>query len=333
MRALVTGGGGFLGRWIVKKLRSRGDEVRILARSEYPDLRADGVETVRGSVADRTAVEEACHDRDVVFHVAALAGIWGPADEYQRTNVTGTENVLAACRQMNVPKLVYTSSPSVVFPPGAVAIEGVDESLPYPDKFGCTYSETKAAAERQILAANNATLSTTSLRPHLIWGPGDNHLIPRLLDRARSGKLVRVGNGTNLVDLTYVENAADAHVMAADRLAPGSTVAGNAYFISDGAPVSLWSWINDLLQRLGMAPVKRSISYTAAYGIGAAMEAAYIAMGWTSEPRMTRFLASQLAGPHWFSIDRARRDLGYQPAVNNETGVVRLIEWLNSRPK
>jgi nucleoside-diphosphate-sugar epimerase len=326
MRALVTGGGGFLGRAVVRQLVARGDTVRSLARHRYPALDALGVEQLQGDVADPGAVAAAVAGCDVVFHVAAKAGVWGPAAEYHRANFVGTHNVLAACRLHGVRRLVFTSSPSVV---GAGhAIEGGDESLPYPRRYLAHYPRTKAQAERAVLAANGPDLATVSLRPHLIWGPGDNHLVPRLIAWAEAGRLRQVGNGSNRVDVTYIDNAAAAHLLAADRLAPGSPIAGKAYFISQGEPVALWPFINRVLALAGLPPVTRRIPAGVAYAVGAALEAAYKLLGRADEPRMTRFVARLLSQSHWFDITAARRDLGYEPAVSIEEGLSRLGEGL-----
>jgi nucleoside-diphosphate-sugar epimerase len=167
-----------------------------------------------------------------------------------------------------------------------------------------------------------------ALRPHLVWGPGDPNLIPRIIQRAREGKLVQVGDGTNLVDITYIDNAAEAHVLAGDALSPGAPCAGRVYFISQGEPIVLWSWINELLSALGIPAVRRKISHRKARWIGALLELAYGVLGIRSEPRMTRFLADQLARSHYFSIEAARCDLGYEPRVSNEEGLRRLVSSL-----
>jgi nucleoside-diphosphate-sugar epimerase len=326
MNALVTGGGGFLGGAVVRQLLDRGDTVRSFSRQRHPAL---GVEQVQGDLADAAAVERAVAGCDVVFHVAAKAGVWGTADEYHRANVIGTENVIAACRKHRVGRLVFTSSPSVVTT--GHDIVGGDESLPYPRRYFAHYPRTKAAAERLVLGANGPELATVALRPHIVWGPGDNHLIPRLIDRARAGKLRVVGDGTNMTDLTYVDNAAAAHLLAADRLAPSSPVGGKAYFISQGEPVLVWSFINQILGLAGLPPVTRRVPMAAAYAAGAVLETAYRVLGRTDEPRMTRFLAVQLGTSHWFDISAARRDLGYEPTVSTEEGLRRLGVWLASR--
>lgn len=324
---LVTGGSGFLGTALVGRLRERGDRVTVLARRSQPATEALGAETLRADLRDPEAVRAACRGRDVVFHVAAKAGIWGSEDEYEAINVRGTRHVLEGCWEAKVPTLVYTSTPSVVYARGS--IEGGREDLPYPVRFECAYARTKAAAERMVLAAHGQDgLATVALRPHLIYGPGDPNLVPRVLQRAREGRLFRVGPGDNRVDLTFVENAADAHVLAADRI---GTAGGKAYFLSDGEPVRLWDWIDELLRELAIPPLRRSVPYGLARAMGTAMETAWKVLHLPGEPRMTRFLASQLATSHWFDLTAARRDLGYEPKVSGREGFRRLVESLRPR--
>jgi len=326
MNALVTGGGGFLGSAIVRMLHERGDEVSVLGRGTYPHIVPHIQRMFGADIRLAPAVQRACEGMDVVFHVASLAGIWGKRSDFWSINVDGTRNVIDACLANRVRRLVYTSSPSVVF--GRDDLCGVDESTPYPSRYLAAYPETKAAAEQMILAANSASLATVALRPHLIFGPGDPHLIPRVTARARAGRLRQVGDGRNLVDVTYIDNAARAHVQAADALGPGSRCAGKAYFISQGKPVELWPWLNDLLKGVGAPVVTRSVSLDNAYRVGAAFELMYRILGLTREPPMTRFLASQLAKSHYFNISAARRDFGYNPAVSTGEGVKRLVRSL-----
>lgn len=330
MLALVTGGGGFLGEAIVTQLIARGDSVRSLARGQYPEVAKLGAQCIQGDIRDPNVVREACQGVDVVYHTAALAGIWGPWDEYVGINVLGTRNVIAGCRASSVPKLVFTSSPSVTF--DGTSQEGVDETAPYPERWLCYYPQTKAQAEQEVLAANDATLATCALRPHLIWGPGDHHLIPRLVERARRGQLRRVGDGANLVDMIYIDNAASAHLQAADALGPNSQVAGSAYFLSQGEPVNCWQWIDEILALVGLPPVEKSISLNAAWRMGAAMEAIYELLRLRGEPRMTRFLAAQLGTSHYFDISRARSEFGYAPRVSTAEGMRRLGIAMNGTP-
>jgi nucleoside-diphosphate-sugar epimerase len=323
VKALVTGAGGFLGRYLVEQLAARGDSVRCIARGRYPELEMHGVENVQGDLRDAAIAADACRGVDVVFHAAGVAGIWGPWDYYHGINTVATRNVVSGCLEHRVPKLVYTSSPSVTFDGGDQC--GVDESVPYPTRWLCHYPHSKALAEQSVLESNGrGGLVTCALRPHLIWGPRDRHLIPRLLQRARSGQLRRVGDGRNLIDMIYVDNAAAAHLQAADALEPGSPVCGRAYFISQGEPVLCWDWINQLLALASLPPVQKSISFSAAWRIGAWMETAYRVLQLKSEPRMTRFLASQLAKHHYFDIRRAREDFGFAPQISTSEGMTRL---------
>jgi nucleoside-diphosphate-sugar epimerase len=336
MQALVTGGGGFLGKAIVTRLRSSGFAVRSLARGKYPELIQLGAECIRGDIADEESVLRAAAGCDIVFHVAAKAGVWGAYQQYHDANVIGTENVLAACRHHRIPRLVYTSSPSVVF--DGKDETGIDESAPYPAKYLAHYPKTKAIAERSVLAANSEDLgggrilATVALRPHLIWGPGDNHLLPRILMKGRRGLLRRVGPATNLVDTVYIDNAVDAHLLAGEQLRPDSAIAGKAYFITNGEPVPLWDLIDRMLGCAGLPPVKRSISARTAYIAGAILETTYKLAGRQSEPPMTRFVARQLATAHWFNISAARRDLGYEPKISIDEGLKRLAAWLKDNP-
>jgi nucleoside-diphosphate-sugar epimerase len=322
MNALVTGGGGFLGAAIVRRLRERGDRVHSFSRRRYAELDSLGVTQHLGDLADSIAVSRAASGCDIVFHVAAKTGVGGRYRDYHRANVLGTANVLTACRRHGITRLVYTSSPSVVFDGRDMA--GVNESVPYPSHYDAAYPQTKAIAERMVLKANGTALATVSLRPHLIWGPGDNHLIPRILARARAGRLSRIGTESKLIDSVYIDNAADAHLLAADRLAPGSLIAGKAYFITQGEPVPLWDLVNRILHAAGLGPVTRSIPPRLAYGIGWLLEMIYAIFRPQREPPMTRFVARELTTAHWFDISAARRDLNYEPKVSLEEGLNRL---------
>ncbi len=328
MTTLVTGGGGFLGGAIVRELVERGDDVRTLQRGEYPALRALGVECVRGDIADPELVDRAVAGCDTVFHVAAKVEMWGPREPFRLANVVGTENVLAAMRRHGVRRLIFTSSPSVVH--GGTDIEGADESLPYAREFEAFYPETKAEAERLVLAADGDELATVALRPHLVWGPGDTNLVPKIIERARRGQLRLVGDGSNLVDTVYIDNAVDAHLAAADRLAPGASCAGRAYFISNDDPRPLKEIVNGFVIAAGLDPVERSVPLGVAVAAGWLFERLYRVAPSPDGPRMTRFLAQNLATAHWYDISAAKRDLGYQPRVSIDEGMERLRAWLRS---
>jgi nucleoside-diphosphate-sugar epimerase len=327
---LVTGGTGFLGRAIVGRLLAQGRTVSVLARSAAPDLEARGVRLVRADIEDAAAVAGACQGAETVFHVAARVGVWGPYDAFFRANVLGTRAVLAGCAAQGVRRLVYTSTPSVVY--NGRDLAGADESLPLTKDCPSPYPLTKALAEAEVLAASAANLRTVALRPHLIWGPGDPHLVPRILARARAGRLRIVGHGKNRVDMVHVENAADAHLAAETALSRDSSGAtGRAYFITNGEPVVLWDWINGLLRALGEKPVTRTISLGAASAVGLACEAAWTLLRLGGEPPMTRFVAAELAKDHWFDIAAARRDLGYAPRVSMADGTAALAALLRTK--
>lgn len=322
---LVTGGGGFLGKAIVRRLVSQGFRVRSFSRNMYPALRELGVGQFCGDLADADAVTEACRGVDTVFHVGAKAGVAGPWEHYFRTNVTGTENVLAACRQNNVKRLIYTSSPSVVF--DGQDMQGVDESVPYPDRYLAAYPATKAQAEKKVRQAAAAGLAAIILRPHLIWGPEDNHLVPRILARAK--RLRKVGNQRNLVDTIYIDNAADAHLLAAQSLKERPALSGRVYFVSQDAPVALWDMVDAILAAGGKPPVAKTVSRSTAMHAGLLLEFLWRWLPLPGEPPMTRFMAKELSCTHWFDITAAKRDLGYQPVVSTEEGLVRLRQWLS----
>jgi len=326
---LVTGGTGFLGRRLVERLLAESRPVAVLARNPAADLERRGVRFIQASLDDGAAVAAACVGIGTVFHVAARVGVWGRAADYFRTNVVGTRALLEGCRTHGVARFVHTSTPSVVY--NGRDLAGADESLPLTTRCPSPYPRTKAIAEREVLAANGPGLRTLALRPHLIWGAGDPHLVPRVLARARAGRLRIVGSGHNRVDMVHIENAVDAHLLAERALAlPTAPAAGHAYFITNGEPVSLWSWINELLAALGEPRITRQISLRTAFAIGAACEVAWRVLPLRGEPPMTRFVAAELAKDHWFDLTAARRDLGYAPRVSMAQGTAELIQTLKA---
>ena len=325
MRALVTGGGGFLGGGIARSLHKQNYDVSVLGRHHYSHL-PKGIKSFQGDIRDFDFLCKVFANVDTVFHTAAFPLIWGREEDFYSINIDGTRNVIKACLICGVQKMVFTSSPSVIY--GGTCLEGVDETAPYPDNYMCEYARTKAIAEKLVLDANGSDLATVSIRPHLIWGPGDPHLVPRILAKADSGRLIRVGQGDNKVDIIYIDNAVSAHLKACDALGVGKPLAGNVYFVSDGEPVNLWNWIDELLTKTGRSPISRSISYGTASKLGHLFEGIYSFFGIKTEPPMTRFMASQLATSHYFDINRARNDFGYKPVVTPEDGLNRLIQTI-----
>ena len=338
MNVLVTGCGGFLGSEIVRQLLRRGDSVVGVSRRSYPDLVLQGMIPLRGDLTrtgflgdaltqggSSSGFQEGTHPIEAVIHTAAVAGVWGPWDHYYQNNVVATENVLSACRTHKIRSLVFTSSPSVTF--AGTDQSGVDEREPYPEphEYLCHYPHTKAIAEKAVLAADRPDepdgLRTLALRPHLIWGPDDPHLMPRIVSRARSGRLRIVGDGTNRVDTVHVVNAAGAHLDALDALGNRPNLAsGRAYFIAQDEPVRCWDWIGQICEIAGVEPPRKSISYASAYRIGGILEALFRLTGRKSEPPMTRFVAAQLAKDHYFNISSAKQRLGYRVRISMAQG-------------
>ena len=293
MRVLVTGAGGFLGGGIARALQQRGDEVISFQRGDYPHLRKLGIECFRGDIADSCRLKEASRNCDAIIHVAAKAGVWGDYQDYYRSNVSATLKIIEACRENKVTRLVYTSSPSIVF--AGEDEDGIDESTPLPEHYLTNYQRTKAEAEEAVLSANDKGLATVALRPHLIFGPGDPHLAPRIIERAKKGRLRLVGERKNLVDITYIDNAVAAHLLALDKLGVGSACSGKAYFISNDEPLPMAEIVNRILKAAGMSEVNKSVSPRTAYAVGCVMEFFYSTLKIKSEPMMTRFIARQLS--------------------------------------
>ena len=334
MKLLVTGGGGFLGQAITQRLVAGGHDVISYNRGVYSGLAALGARQVQGDLASFNDVAAACRGVDAVFHVGAKAGAWGSFHEYFDANVRGTWNVIAACRMNNVRTLVYTSTPSVTHRATRPVAGGNEDNTPLADGFKAWYPATKRVAEEHVLAANGPELATVALRPRLIWGPGDNQLLPRLVERARAGRLRFVGDGQNRIDTTFIDNAAQAHVDAFEALhgKPGAKCAGKAYFISNGEPRAISDIINSLLRAAGAPIVDKLLPFRAAYAIGTALELVHNVLPLKREPMMTRFLAEQLSTTHHYDISAARRDFGYQPKVSTIEGLRQLSTWWKSQP-
>ena len=327
--AFVTGASGFIGGKIVGRLLELGRPVRVLSRRPLPTLAARGVDVILGDLSDQAALTRGCRGAGTVFHVAGRVGTWGPEAEFFRVNLEGTRGVLAGCRDAGVPRLVFTSSPSVVYNGGDLA--GVNESAPLCRAAPCAYPTSKAAAEREVFAANTPALRTVALRPHLVWGPGDRNLVPRVIALVRRGRLKIGGPGLKRVDLTHITNVVDAHLLAEQALSRADApAAGRAYFITNGEPVVLWDWINEILRGIGLPPVTRHVSLGTAMAVGVACEALWRFLPLAGEPPMTRFVAKELATDHWFDISAARRDLGYIPRVSMTQGTAELIPYLNA---
>jgi nucleoside-diphosphate-sugar epimerase len=322
MNCLVTGGAGFLGRTIVKQLLIEGHRVKSLGRSAQSIWEGTPVEVIRCDLTEAEELDGHLAGVDSVFHTAAIAGVWGPAKTYHNINVIGTQNLLRACQNQGVQRFIFSSSPSVVF--NGVSHLGADESLPYPIEWFNHYQRTKAIAEQLVLKANGQALKTVSLRPHLIIGKDDPHLIPRMISKAKAGKLKIVGSGDNRVDMVHVENAARAHVLAELALRDGKA-AGEAFFITNGEPTDMWRWMTNFLEAIGVEPPKDQVPFWLAYVAGGLFERVFRWVGRKEEPPMTRFVAKQLSTHHTYDISKAKSILGYEPKISMAEATEELI--------
>ncbi len=321
MKILVTGGGGFLGKEICKQLLVDGHQVISLQRSFSQELKSMNIEQIQLDLSQKDCVQklEQLEGIQAVIHTAAKAGIWGSFESYYLANVVATQNLCNWIVKKHIRYVVYTSTPSVIF--SRESLENADETLSYPETFLTNYGRTKAEAEKIILSLQNQDIQVVSLRPHLIFGPGDPHLVPRILARAQKGRLVQVGNGQNIVDVIHVTNAAYAHLCALQYLRDDPLHGGKAYFIGQERPVPLWWFIQKILSLKSAPAIKRNVSFPLAFGLGWCLEILYKIIPVVKEPPMTRFLAMQLGTSHYFNQSAAIQDLAYRPKISLEDGL------------
>ena len=329
MKIIITGGRGFVGKAICKKLKDTDNEIHTIGRSknfskyDFPENCIHHCIDLAKDPLPETFFEKT----DIIFHVAAKAGVWGKYSEFYSSNVLATEKLLANCIKYNVPKLIYTSTPSVVF--SGHPIKNGNESLAYGDTGLSFYAETKIIAEKHVLSKNDqSNIQTLSLRPHLIWGENDPHLLPRVIDRHKKGRLRQVGNGKNMVDLTHVDNVAHAHICAMNAMIKNPKLGGKAYFIGQNEPVSLWKWLNEVFEKISLPKITKKISFKNAYLLGNSLEKIWRIFHLKGEPPMTRFVASQLSHDHWFSNESAQKDLGYKPIKDMKKSLDDSLDWL-----
>ena len=332
--SLVTGGCGFVGAAIARALKARGDEVIVL--DVAPDCPVEGVDYRRVDITDKAAVTEACRGVDTVIHNASIVHTkQNKQDVVWAVNLGGTENMLEAAQKNGVPRLIYISSGSVVYE--GKDIENGDESLPYSSVSQAPYADSKIAAEKLVLAENGkGGVATCALRPHVVFGPGDNRFMPTLLAKGRNGQLrVQIGRGVWLSDYTYVSNMTDAVLLADEALAKdglNSIAAGQAYFITNGEPMPFWDFIRKVAARLGFPPVKYTAPKSLVYAIAAVKEGIDTLKGGTlnAEDGLTRFAIRYMCTHHYFSIEKARRELGYNPTVSVDEGIERTCQHLEA---
>lgn len=318
---VVTGASGFVGGALAVALAREGHSVVGLSRRPSANPSPAFSSLSVDLTDERADLDRLFEGVDVVFHVAAKVGMWGPYEEFHRANVQATERVVSSCVRAGVRRLVFTSSPSVVA--AGKALINADETTPYPERFRAAYPRTKAAAERLVLAAHSRQLSTVALRPHLVFGPGERNLIPGLLKRGSAGRLVGVGRGDNLSDFTYVDDCVAAHLCAERALAADPAIGGRPYFVSQGQPYPLWGFIDRVLELNGLGKVTRYLPAWAAGAAAAACEFAARLVPLSGEPLLTRFMVEELSLSHYFDISAAKRHLGYEPRHSIEEALAK----------
>lgn len=331
--AVVLGGSGFLGKAIIRQLLARGcGRITAYNRSAISDeFLTQGVRWVGGDLGNRSLVQDAFHSATVIFHVAAKTGVWGRRADFFRVNTLGTRQLLALAQTAeNRPVFIHTGSPSALY-------RGTDDLINFEEpvhfirqkNYLSPYPESKAEAEMAVRAAASPEFKTMVIRPHLIYGPEDPHILPRILERARANRLIQVGNGQNRVDLTYIENAAWGHLCAAEALL-NPTLAqafnGRGFVVSDQAPVILWDWIRNFLERMETHPPRFKLSYPMAYTLGALCEK----LSFGKEPPVTRFTAAQLSHSHTFDF-KAVQGMGYTPLIPPETAFEKTVKWFKEK--
>ncbi|MBB5918412.1 nucleoside-diphosphate-sugar epimerase [Nocardia transvalensis] len=333
MRALVTGASGFLGGALVRRLVLDGDyDVSILVRptSNLRDI-GGAIEKVRvvvGDLTDPASLTRAATGVDVVFHSAARVDERGTREQFRQANVRATERLLAAARVGGASRFVYISSPSALMERDGGDQVDIDESVPYPRRYLNYYCETKAAAERLVLAADAPGFTTCALRPRAIWGAGDRSgPIVRLLDRAAAGTLPDLSFGRDVyASLCHVGNIVDACV----RAAASDNVGGKPYFVADAERTDVWRFLAQVTAELGYEPPSRKLDRRLVSGIVAVIEAArrvpFVAERWS--PPLSRYTVAVMTRTGTYDISAAARDFGYRPVVDRDTGMAELKDWL-----
>jgi nucleoside-diphosphate-sugar epimerase len=324
MRVLLTGATGFLGRAVARRLIEAGHAVTAIAREDDADLASAGVEMQRGDVTNLDTVAGAAAACEAIVHCAALASPFARIDDYYDVNVRGTDNVLAACEIAGVRRLVFTSCAGIVIDGGD--LNGVNETQRIPPRAPTPYLATKALAERRVLAANGPELATVALRPHLLWGPGERRWLPRIVALARAGRLRLFGEPGTKIDSCYIDNAADAHLAALERLEPGAAIAGKAYFVTQGEPASIEGFVNGLVRAAGYPAETRRLSVSLAQMLASTAPLRRTVVG--ADPLLTADALALFGHATWFNIAAARRDLGYAPRVGMAEGFARVSAHL-----
>ncbi len=325
MKALITGGTGFLGRHLASRLQQLGYEVAVLGRNETigMDLDQKGFRFIRADLRDSAQINRAIAGMDYVFHCGALSTPWGRFPDFFAINVQGTENVISGCLAHGVRRMIHISSPSIYFEYRHQF--NVKEADPLPRRMVNDYAETKYLAEQRIDAAFSAGLPVITLRPRALFGPGDTSIFPRLIRANQKLGIPMIDHGEVLMDLTYVENAVEAILLTIDS--PPATL-GKKYNISNGAPVPFKSLLENLFSKLGLTLRTRNISFFSAYLGAYFLETFYQTFSPGKEPPFTCYSVGTLSKTLTLDISAAQRDLGYHPVISIDKGLELFVnEW------
>ncbi len=331
MRAVVTGGTGFIGGRLVEELVAKGHRVKCLVRdtSSVKMLKELGAELCHGDLGDSESLRRLPEGGDVVFHLAALVSDWGERREFRRFNVDATRTLLEASVKSGVKRFVHMSSSTVVWKSDFWSVHNlidVDETLPCREQYNDYYNESKADAERLVLGFNKGNgLETVVIRPSNVWGAGDTVILPRIAAAARKGILHPMGSGGRTVTPCHVSNLARALLLAA----VSGKAPGNIYFINDGVKIGYIDFLRKQLKAAGIDWTPGfSVPYKLAYSAAALMELIYRAGKSKKPPVLTRFAVAALAGSRSYSIEKARRELGYEPSVDLDEGMREMADWV-----
>lgn len=317
--AFVTGGSGFVGGRLIERLRGDGYTVRALARSTAAAERvgAHGAEPVRGDLADVEAMRAGAEGCELAFHAAATLGDWGKREDFERGNVEGTANVLRACSDAGVRRLIHVGTEAAVL--AGQPLVQADETSPLRPDSPALYSATKARAEQLVLAANRDSFETVVVRPRFVWGTGDTTVLPTIVELVRSGRFSWIGGGTHRTSITHIDNTVQGLVLGASRGRPG-----NVYFVTDGEPVVFREFVTELLQTQGVAPPRRSIPRPVARALAVTSETLWRSLPLPGRPPLTRFAYWVSALECTIRIDKAREQLGYVPVRSRNEGLAEL---------
>lgn len=330
MKALVTGATGFLGKALANRLQSMGWQVTALGRNDgiLKLLASQGLQVVKADLADKNQVMAACKNQDIVFHSGALASDWGKKQEFYNSNVLGTQNVIQGCMHNQVKRLVHVSTPSIYFQNKPRL--NVKETDPLPSKAVNEYARTKLLAEELIDKAFLEGLSVITIRPRAIYGPGDQTILPRVIDRLERGVLRQIGNGENIIDLSYVENVVDSLLLCAEI--QGNPI-GKKYNITNGEPIHLWKMIQQLCEKLNLHYPTQKLPLPLANSIAGSAEWVCSLLPGQPEPFLTRYSVAMLSTSSTLDISAARQDLGYKPRISNQQGFDLFVDWWLSKNK